>query len=48
MVDNARDLTERLRPMPGLKVGFDEFLQESHLSALPLVAQGGVGFILRD
>ncbi|WP_338664820.1 alpha/beta hydrolase-fold protein [Pararoseomonas sp. SCSIO 73927] len=47
MVDSARALADRLRPLSGLEVTFEELPRETHMSALPLVVQRGAGFVLR-
>lgn len=46
MVDQARDLAERLRPLPGLSVDFATLPGEGHMSAFPVAVQRGLRFIL--
>jgi len=46
MVDQARDLADRLRPLPGLELGFETLPGEGHMSAFPVAVQRGLRFIL--
>jgi hypothetical protein len=46
MVDQARDLAERLRPLPGLELDFEVLPGDGHMSAFPATVQRGVRFIL--
>ena len=46
MVDHARDLAERLKPLPGLDSAIELWPGEGHMSAFPRVAQRGLRFIL--
>jgi predicted alpha/beta superfamily hydrolase len=46
MVDQARDLAGRLRPLPGLELGFEILPGDGHMSAFPATVQRGVRFIL--
>jgi predicted alpha/beta superfamily hydrolase len=47
MVDRARDLAERLRPLPGLEVEFEAMPGETHMTAFPQAVHKGLRFILR-
>lgn len=47
MVDRARDLAERLRPLAGLDVEFELLPGETHMTAFPQAVQKGLRFILR-
>jgi predicted alpha/beta superfamily hydrolase len=46
MVDQARSLADKLRPLPGLEVGFKALPGEGHMSAFPIAVQRGLRFIL--
>jgi predicted alpha/beta superfamily hydrolase len=46
MVDQARDLAERLRPLPGLELKFETLAGDGHMSAFPAAVLRGVRFIL--
>ncbi|WP_159998359.1 alpha/beta hydrolase [Roseomonas sp. 18066] len=46
MVDNAREMAERLRPVPGLQLGFETLPGDGHMSAFPVAVQRGLRFIL--
>jgi predicted alpha/beta superfamily hydrolase len=46
MVDQARELADRLRPLPGLELEFRTLPGEGHMSAFPLAVQHGLRFIL--
>lgn len=46
MVDQARDLAGRLRPVPGLDLDFEILPGDGHMSAFPAIVQRGVRFIL--
>jgi hypothetical protein len=47
LLGDARDLADRLRPLPGMRVAFEAFPGETHMSSLPLAVHRGVRFILR-
>ncbi|MBP0494963.1 alpha/beta hydrolase [Pararoseomonas indoligenes] len=46
MVDGARELADRLRPLPGLELGFEVLPDDGHMSAFPVAVQRGLRFIL--
>ncbi|WP_338664465.1 alpha/beta hydrolase-fold protein [Pararoseomonas sp. SCSIO 73927] len=46
MVDGARELADRLRPLPGLELGFETLPDDGHMSAFPVAVQRGLRFIL--
>lgn len=46
MVDRARELADRLRPLPGLAVRFETLPDDGHISAFPVAVQRGLRFIL--
>jgi len=46
MVDQARDLAGRLRPVPGLELDFQILPGDGHMTAFPAIVQRGVRFIL--
>ncbi|ONG50293.1 hypothetical protein BKE38_18660 [Pseudoroseomonas deserti] len=46
MVDNAREMADRLRPLPGLEVDFALLPGEGHMSAFPQAVQRGLRFLL--
>ncbi|MFC3127441.1 alpha/beta hydrolase [Pseudoroseomonas globiformis] len=46
MVEQARALADRLRPLSGLELRFDSLPGEGHMSAFPVAVQRGVRFIL--
>ena len=46
MVDRARELADRLRPLPGLEVRFETMPDDGHMSAFPVAVQRGLRFIL--
>ena len=46
MVDQARELADRLRPLPGLELGFEALPDDGHMSAFPVAVQRGLRFIL--
>ncbi|RKK04633.1 alpha/beta hydrolase [Pseudoroseomonas wenyumeiae] len=46
MVDQARNLAERLRPLPGLELKFATLPGDGHMSAFPAAVLHGVRFIL--
>jgi len=46
MVDQARSLADKLRPLPGLQVNLEALPGEGHMSAFPIAVQRGLRFIL--
>lgn len=46
MVDQARELADRLRPLPGLELAFETLPGDGHMSAFPTAVLRGLRFIL--